>query len=421
MHIFARLKHAPLSLKAPLTVILCIVISISGAVFVSYRVQENELVNIKRTILSDIVGKIQTDIDETAALAASRAVMLATIPSIVEAFRKEDREWLAEQLKTMFFKQKQKYFMSELQFHKAPATTFLRIHKDGGYGEDLSGFRETVVLANKEKRPQKGLELGRAGLGIRGVVPISDADGHIGSMEFVFTMKNIINKYKSLTSSEIAVFIETKLFDDICTLISVKSDSNNSAEAQSNIIGEYTHAESSNKEKIFSYINTSNLEKSSDEKITFPMLNKEHFGIIFYPLNDFAGKNIGKITVVKSFEDLHIKFYKKILWEIINGIVRIIVLASAVFVVFNGLTLYPLIELVKRCKLMLHGKNVSLADFAHQRNQLDTISHMIKELHPTRTANDKYIAEESGMENTYTTKASEDDVMNYGFQNDVLL
>ena len=192
MHIFARLKKSQLSVRAPLVVILCLMLSIASAVFLSYSVQEKELVETKRIALKDIIEKIQTDVDETAALAASRAVMFATIPSIVEAFRKEDREWLIDQMKVMFAKQKQKYFMSELQFHKAPAKTFLRIHKEGGYGEDLSGFRKSVVLANEEKRSQQGLELGRAGLGIRGVVPISDDEGHIGSMEFVFTMKNII-------------------------------------------------------------------------------------------------------------------------------------------------------------------------------------------------------------------------------------
>ena len=421
MHIFARLKKSQLSVRAPLVVILCLMLSIASAVFLSYSVQEKELVETKRIALKDIIEKIQTDVDETAALAASRAVMFATIPSIVEAFRKEDREWLIDQMKVMFAKQKQKYFMSELQFHKAPAKTFLRIHKEGGYGEDLSGFRKSVVLANEEKRSQQGLELGRAGLGIRGVVPISDDEGHIGSMEFVFTMKNIINKYKSLTSSEIGVFIETKLFEEVCTLISVKSDNTNSAEAKSNIIGDYTHTESSNKEKIFSFINNENLKKSSFAEIIFPVINKQHFGIIFYPLNDFHGETIGKIAVVKSFEDLHIKFYKKILWEIVNAIVRIIVLASIVFVVFNGITLYPLSELTKRCNAMVRGKNVSLSDFAHHHNQLDTISDLIKQLHPTLTSNENFITENNAMENEHTSENSEDDVMEYGFKNDVLL
>jgi methyl-accepting chemotaxis protein len=392
MHIFAKIKKAQLTVKAPLVVILCLMLSIAGDVFLSYRVQEKELVETKRAVLKDIIEKLQTDIDETAALAASRAVMFATIPSIVEAFRKEDREWLIDEMTAMFEKQKQKYFMSELQFHKAPAKTFLRIHKAGGYGEDLSGFRKSIVLANEEKREQKGVELGRAGLGIRGVVPISDDEGHIGSMEFVFTMKDIISKYKALTSSEIGVFIHTKLFEEVCTLISVKSDANsatNSAEAKSNIIGDYTHIESSNKEKIFSFINKDNLKKSSKVKIIFPIINKEHMGIIFYPLHDFKDEYIGKITVIKSFEDLHIKFYKKILWEIVNAIVGIIALASVVFVVFNGLTLYPLSELIKRCKKIEQGKNVSLTDFARHRNQLNTISHLVTQMHPTLTSNEK--------------------------------
>ncbi|MES2253264.1 MAG: cache domain-containing protein [Pseudomonadota bacterium] len=419
MHIFAKLKHAQLTVKAPLMVILCIVISIACAVFISYVLRKEELVDAKREVLTSIVNKIRADIDEASELAASSAVMLASISEIASAVRKGDREWLSEQLKPMFLKQKEEYFVSEFQFYSEEAKTFLKLHKEGGYGE-ISSLK-MVLMANKEKLLKSGVELGQSGLGIRGVAPILDDQGFIGTLGISLLFKDIIKKYKVLTSSEIGVFVDLKLFNETRTLVGQKSNSTNSAEEKSNIIGSFVHIESSNKEKVFSYINENNLKEDAKTEIVFPLINNEHFGIIFYPLTDFNGNTIGKIVVVKSFEDLHVNFYKKILWEIIDSIVRIIIIASAVFVVFNGLTLYPLIELVKRCKLMLHGKNVSLADFAHQRNQLDTISHMIKELHPTRTANDKYIAEESGMENTYTTKASEDDVMNYGFQNDVLL
>jgi len=41
-------------------------------------------------------------------------------------------------------------------------------------------------------------------------------------------------------------------------------------------------------------------------------------------------------------------------------------------------------------------------------------------MHPTLTSNEKYISEEDVRENKHTSDLSEDDVMNYGFKNDVL-
>ncbi|MBY0281743.1 MAG: hypothetical protein K2W94_06245 [Alphaproteobacteria bacterium] len=383
MFIFEKLKKTQLRVRAPLTVILFVILAVGGSVLLSYAAQKKALLETKRALLSDIVEKIESDIAQTAMLAESRSVMLATIPEIVEAFRKEDRKSMIEQLKPMFLNQKQKYFMSELQFHKPPASTFLKLHKDGDYGEDLSGFRKTVVLTNKEKNPQRGMELGRAGLGIRGVVPILDTKGHIGSLEIVFTLKNIINKIRELTSSEIGVFIDKNLFEKTCTQLSVKSDKNqNSAETKANTIGEFYYLDSSNKEKILSVINKDNLQKNSELNIIFPIINGAEEGIAFAPLLDFAGKTIGKITIVKSFQDLNLAFSKKILWEIINSIVQIIVIASAVFVAFNGLLLFPLAELIKRSRALALGEKISLKDYAHYHNELDKIADILIKEYP---------------------------------------
>lgn len=419
MHIFASLKKARFTIKAPLMVIACLAISIAAAVYLSYKMHEKELLEIKYAELTDVIQKIQSDIDETSALAVSSASMLARIPEIVEAFHKEDREWLVDELKPMFLIQKEKYFVSNIQFYNPEARTFLRLFKAGGYGE-LTKL-EMVIEANKEKSAKNGVEYGSSGLGIRGVAPIFDDSGFLGTVAISFLFKDIIAKYKVLTSSEIGIFFDSKLSGEAKSSKDKALADNKYAEEKSNIIGDFTYGESTSKEKIFLYINKNNLKRSSKIEVVFPVVNNEHMGIIFYPLVNFSGKIVGKIVVTKSFEDLHVKFYKRILWEIIDSIVRIIILSSIVFVVFNGLTLYPLIELKRRCTLVLRGKNVSLMGFSRYNNQLNVISSLISLLHPALTANTKVIDEESGMENKYTSECSEDDVMNYGFQNDTFV
>ncbi|MGY4285308.1 HAMP domain-containing protein [Bradyrhizobium sp. LM2.7] len=68
-----------------------------------------------------------------------------------------------------------------------PATSYLRVHQPAKFGDDLSGFRKTVLIANQERRVVVGLEGGVAGLGIRGVVPIAQSGKHLGSVEFSLT------------------------------------------------------------------------------------------------------------------------------------------------------------------------------------------------------------------------------------------
>eukprot|EP01037_Dinobryon_pediforme_P016150 gene16150-16328_t len=88
----------------------------------------------------------------------------------------------------------------------AVGSLVLKLHKEGDYGEDLSDFRQTVVSANKLKSSQKGLELGRAGLGIRGVVPVFYENEHIGSLEFAFSFKSVLQKIKDLTGADKGTF-----------------------------------------------------------------------------------------------------------------------------------------------------------------------------------------------------------------------
>jgi methyl-accepting chemotaxis protein len=74
--------------------------------------------------------------------------------------------------------------MAQFQFHAPPATSFLRLHKPEQFGDDLSGFRMTVVEANRSLKPVIGLEGGVAGFGVRAVVPLTYEGQPVGTVEF---------------------------------------------------------------------------------------------------------------------------------------------------------------------------------------------------------------------------------------------
>lgn len=60
----------------------------------------------------------------------------------------------------------------------------MRLHQLDSFGDDLSTFRFTVLEANATNQPVSGLEIGRGGLGMRGVVPVNYQNNHIGTVEF---------------------------------------------------------------------------------------------------------------------------------------------------------------------------------------------------------------------------------------------
>ena len=117
-------------------------------------------------------------------LAIALASEVANNPEVQVAFAAKDRERLIELTLASYQSIDTQLDIPQFQFHVAPATSFLRLHNLEKFGDDLSSFRFTVLTANAERKAVSGPEIGRGGLGVRGVVPVSYEGQHIGTVEF---------------------------------------------------------------------------------------------------------------------------------------------------------------------------------------------------------------------------------------------
>ncbi|MCP4994283.1 MAG: methyl-accepting chemotaxis protein [Gammaproteobacteria bacterium] len=134
--------------------------------------------------LAELYENVMTTVASEGSKAQAMAALVASIPDVQDAFAERDRELLSSYFLDGFPALKKNYGARQFQFHEPPATSFLRIHKPAKFGDDLSGFRRTVVETNSSKKPIKGLEIGVAGLGVRGIVPVYHQSSHVGSVEF---------------------------------------------------------------------------------------------------------------------------------------------------------------------------------------------------------------------------------------------
>ncbi len=112
------------------------------------------------------------------------AIQSAENPEIQAAFAAGDRQKLIALTLNSFDALKKQFAIRQYQFHLPPAQSFLRLHNLESYGDDLSSFRTTVVQVNQMKQPISGIEVGRGGVGLRGVQPVFYQGRHIGSVEF---------------------------------------------------------------------------------------------------------------------------------------------------------------------------------------------------------------------------------------------
>ncbi|MES9993434.1 MAG: methyl-accepting chemotaxis protein [Candidatus Thiodiazotropha sp.] len=163
-----------------LAVVLVLAITLSTAFsFMGgtlHSAEENEMEEIFKTVVAGI--------ESEGRLAKAMSALVAGIPDVQSYFAERDREALHDLFVPGFQVLKKEYGVRQFQFHEPPATSFLRVHKPAKFGDDLSTFRFTVVEGNKSKKAIQGLEVGVAGLGIRGLVPVSNAGEHVGTVEF---------------------------------------------------------------------------------------------------------------------------------------------------------------------------------------------------------------------------------------------
>ncbi|MEM5583247.1 cache domain-containing protein [Roseibium sp. AS2] len=151
-------------------------------------------------------SRIQADSRQALLMAA----VVAGQSGVREKLAAGDRDGLAAEFVPAFAGLKTAYDIRQFQFHLPPAESFLRVHKPEKFGDDLSGFRHTVVATNTKGQTISGLEKGVAGLGNRGIAPIVHDGAHVGSVEFGLSFhEKFVEQFTRETGVPLAVVIDT--------------------------------------------------------------------------------------------------------------------------------------------------------------------------------------------------------------------
>ena len=135
------------------------------------------------------------------------SVLVAGMPLAQKAMADGDRDTLGVEFLDGFNSLMSGYDVRQFQFHTPPATSFFRVHKPEKFDDDLSSFRNTVLMANKEKTVVSGLEAGVAGIGIRGMAPVSYEGRHLGTVEFGLSLhEGFVQKFTKKNGYQTAIF-----------------------------------------------------------------------------------------------------------------------------------------------------------------------------------------------------------------------
>jgi methyl-accepting chemotaxis protein len=131
-------------------------------------------------------------------IAISNVISLAQNYFVISALKENNRETAINGLQTVIheFEKHTKFQNIKIHLHDSDIKSFVRLWKLNKYGDDLKGFRNTIIAIKQNRKPLSTIELGRAGLVLRGLSPVMENGKYLGSVEFMQGLSSIVKDAK---------------------------------------------------------------------------------------------------------------------------------------------------------------------------------------------------------------------------------
>ena len=235
----------------------------------------------------------------------TNAINISKNYDVIRALKENNRAIAINGLSTVSedFKQYTNYKNIKIHIHDANVHSFLRAWNPKKFGDDLSGFRNTVLSVKRQQKPLVAIELGRAGLVLRGLAPIIENGKYLGSVEFMQGLNSIVKDAKSIHGFDMVIVMKNEFLSTAKSLSSAPK------------IGNYTLAvkKKTINQDFFNDLNNINISDTSNF-----MLTAKYF-IISEAIKDFSGKIVGYALVgnrLSNVEDVIVKSEDSLLRQV---------------------------------------------------------------------------------------------------------
>jgi len=321
------MSNLSISKKVHIPLIVSIVVGFI-IIIINYFFSVSEMKkNVYETQSSSLRSVYKEAIKCKESIGLTNAINISKNYDVVRALKENNRAIAISGLASISkeFKENTNYKNVKVHVHDANVHSFLRSWKPTKFGDDLSGFRKTVVDVKRTKKPLVAIELGRAGLVLRGLAPIIDNGKYLGSVEFMQGLNSVVKNAKKVYKYDIAIMMKNQYLS-VATLMGSAPK-----------IGDYTLAvkESVVNKKFFNDLKNINIANIDEYQMT------DNYFVVSEPIKDFSGDVVGyavvgnklasvEEVVVKSDEALMRQIYIMAFIDIFMLIFLIIVIKRAV-------------------------------------------------------------------------------------------
>ena len=241
-------------------------------------------------ISSSLKSQVQAKQKAKGDIGVVAAVTISQNPQIKKALLTNNRDIAVRELSTLSksYKKQTKFKNIKIHVHTKDIKSFVRAWKPKKFGDDLSSFRKTIVEVASTKKAISAIEVGRAGLVVRGLSPIFDKNNkYIGSIEVIQGLNSVVKAF-------------AKEDTDLLILLDEKYKRGNALTSDDKIQNYYISQKTINTKfkDIVSQIDL--LKLKEDGHIS----DSTHL-FVSSPIKDFTGKTVGMYVMSKHIEQIN--------------------------------------------------------------------------------------------------------------------
>ncbi len=193
------------------------------------------------------------------------------------------------------------YDFTQLHFHFKDNTSFLRMHMQEKFGDNLTVDRYSVWLTNETYSVSTGFEEGKILNGYRFVYPLSYKNQHIGSVEISISSSSVIKGLTELHDTyDYGIVIsknvvEETVFKDQLELYRESSISEDFYDdiGYLDIVSRRNNLETYQLNDLLTRLEVSDLGTAYENHFYITEYNEKEYEVILVPIKNIQGNNIG--------------------------------------------------------------------------------------------------------------------------------
>jgi len=301
------MKDLSISNKIHLPLIASIVIGMCLIIYSSYSSISQMEEDIYKDEASSMQVYLRNQLEAKYNIGLTNAINISSNFDVIEALEYNNVEFAIDGLGKLIktFKENTPFQNVKIHIHTKDVKSFLRQWSPKKNGDDLSGFRYTILKVKESKKPLIAIELGRAGMVIRGIAPIIKGNDYLGSVEFMQGFSSIVKAAKKDIHADVLVLMDkTQL--KTATLLGKSPAAKDTVLAQK---------EADTNMNLFNEI------KDLDLSIYEKSFKTKNYFVVKEVLKDFKGNRVGEILMAEKMESV-----EKLVDEAKSGMIQQIVI-----------------------------------------------------------------------------------------------